>query len=170
MEAEQAARAYQEMQQAMRQGSDGSVYSLHGAYDTDTVPDAIMGSVEDPLTPLGVCAMHPPRAADALEALMQKEMAAKNMDDPKNVLLLIQYAQFLYDSRGDRARAALLADKVRQVDPGHWWINVYGEKYLAALNSAKDHAGIPPGPLEPGPQGGAAGGGDFWLPDARGTL
>ena len=170
IEAEQAERAFRDMQQAMRQGEDGSVYSLHGAYDTDTVPDAIMGSADDPLTPLGVCAMHPPRAADDLEALMQKEIAAHNMDDPRNVLLLIQYAQFLYDARGDRARAALLADKVRQVDPGHWWINVYGEKYLAALNTAEANAGIPPGPRETGPQGGAVAGGGLWVPDAGGKL
>ena len=141
-EAEKAAVEYDEMRKVMRQGEeDGSVYSLHGSYDTDTVPDAIMGSVDDPLSPLGVCARHPPRAADAIEQLMQQEIAARDVNDPANVPLLIQYAQFLYDTRGDRVKAALLADRVRQMDPGHWWINIYGEKYLAALDTGTADVG-----------------------------
>ena len=158
-EAERAAAAYDEMQKVMRQGEDGSVYSLHEAYDTDTVPDAIMGSADDPLSPLGVCARHPPRAADAFEELLQTEIAARDLNDPSNVALLIQYAQFLYDTRGDRAKAALLADKVRQLDPGHWWINVYGDKYLAALSQTSaeiDGGGVWANLPAAGAQGGTA--------------
>jgi hypothetical protein len=58
----------------IQDGEEGSVYSLHGAYDTDHVPEEILGSVDDPLTPMGVSAMMP-SAAGPMQALMEQVMA-----------------------------------------------------------------------------------------------
>ena len=130
--AAKAERSAEEVREAMKDdgGEDGgSVYSLHGAYNTDEVPDDIMGTADDPLTPFGISAA-PPRAADELEEVMQQDLASRDMNDASNIEYLILYAQFLYDVRNDRDKASQLALKVRQLDPDNWWINMYSEKYL----------------------------------------
>ena len=52
------------------------------------------------------------------------------MADARNVPYLIQYAQLLYHLKGEREKARQVAEEIRRIDPEHWWIIMYADKYL----------------------------------------
>ena len=87
------------------------------------------------------------------------------MADARNVPYLIQYAQLLYHLKGEREKARQVAEEIRRIDPEHWWIIMYADKYLvptqdtAAESPFGGGGGCVEGSAGVGGEGGGWGGG-----------
>ncbi|KAJ1480025.1 hypothetical protein T484DRAFT_2828977 [Baffinella frigidus] len=110
-----------------------SCYPLQGEGDTE-------GDIHETVTDDGeielysvkwVDSKNPPSGADPLEAALLDELSRT----PDKVSTLIMYANLLFDTRKEFARAREVVLRVHAIEPDHWWLAVHGHKYVPELAS-----------------------------------